>query len=88
MQTQIKYEGYINKQNAQISQFKKMENKRLDHIEDYGQIDGLKHEAVEKLNKIRPNSVGQASRMSGVTPADINVILIYLEVQKRKNNEV
>lgn len=88
VQTQIKYEGYINKQNAQISQFKKMENKRLDHIEDYGQIDGLKHEAVEKLNKIRPNSVGQASRMSGVTPADINVILIYLEVQKRKNNEV
>src|SRR5574344_472157 len=88
VQTQIKYEGYINKQKAQISQFKKMENKRLDHIEDYGQIDGLKHEAVEKLNKIRPNSVGQASRMSGVTPADINVILIYLEVQKRKNNEV
>lgn len=88
VQTQIKYEGYINKQNAQISQFKKMENKRLDHIEDYGQIDGLKHEAVEKLNKIRPNSVGQASRMSGVTPADINVILIYLEVQRRKNNEV
>lgn len=88
VQTQIKYEGYINKQNAQISQFKKMENKRLDHIEDYGQIDGLKHEAVEKLNKIRPNSVGQASRMSGVTPADINVILIYLEVQKRKNNEL
>lgn len=88
VQTQIKYEGYINKQNAQISQFKKMENKRLDHIEDYGQIDGLKHEAVEKLNKIKPNSVGQASRMSGVTPADINVILIYLEVQRRKNNEV
>ena len=88
VQTQIKYEGYINKQNAQISQFKKMENKRLDHIEDYGQIDGLKHEADEKLNKIRPNSVGQASRMSGVTPADINVILIYLEVQKRKNNEL
>ncbi|MFM1540470.1 tRNA uridine-5-carboxymethylaminomethyl(34) synthesis enzyme MnmG [Helcococcus ovis] len=86
VQTQIKYEGYIRKQNMQIDQFKKMENKKLDFIEDYTKIDGLKKEAAEKLNIIRPDSVGQASRMPGVTPADINVILIYLEVQKRKNN--
>lgn len=88
VQTEIKYEGYIAKQNLQIEQFKKMENKKLDLIEDYSTIDGLKKEAAEKLNKIRPLSVGQASRMSGVTPADINVILIYLEVQRRKKNEV
>ncbi|MDO4604364.1 MAG: tRNA uridine-5-carboxymethylaminomethyl(34) synthesis enzyme MnmG [Helcococcus sp.] len=87
VQTEVKYEGYIEKQNLQIEQFKKMESKKLDSIADYKQIDGLKHEAVEKLNKIRPDSVGQASRMPGVTPADINVILIYLEVQRRKNNE-
>ncbi|MFM1581261.1 tRNA uridine-5-carboxymethylaminomethyl(34) synthesis enzyme MnmG [Helcococcus bovis] len=86
VQTQIKYEGYIKKQNMQIDQFKKMENKKLNFIEDYTKIDGLKKEAAEKLNIIRPDSVGQASRMPGVTPADINVILIYLEVQRRKNN--
>lgn len=86
VQTQIKYEGYIKKQNMQIDQFKKMENKKLNFIEDYNKIDGLKKEAAEKLNIVRPDSVGQASRMPGVTPADINVILIYLEVQRRKNN--
>lgn len=86
VQTQIKYEGYIKKQNMQIDQFKKMENKKLNFIEDYTKIDGLKKEAAEKLNIVRPDSVGQASRMPGVTPADINVILIYLEVQRRKNN--
>lgn len=86
VQTQIKYEGYIRKQNLQIEQFKKMEGKKLDMIEDYSVIDGLKKEAIQKLNIVRPDSVGQASRMAGVTPADINVILIYLEVQRRKEN--
>ena len=88
IQTQIKYEGYIKKQNQQIEQFKKMENKKLDIIKDYREIDGLKHEAMEKLNLKRPDSVGQASRMPGVTPADINVILIHLEVVRRKQNGV
>lgn len=88
VQTQIKYEGYIKKQNLQIDQFKKMERKKLDLIEDYTKIDGLKKEAAEKLNIIKPDSVGQASRMPGVTPADINVILIHLEVLRRKNNEI
>ena len=86
VQTQIKYEGYIRKQNLQIEQFKKMESKKLDSIEDYNEIDGLKKEAIEKLNLIKPDSVGQASRMPGVTPADINVILIHLEVKRRKEN--
>lgn len=86
VQTQIKYEGYIKKQNLQIDQFKKMERKRLDGIKDYSVIDGLKNEAIEKLNNVKPDSIGQASRMPGVTPADINVILIYLEVQRRKEN--
>ncbi|EHR32096.1 tRNA uridine 5-carboxymethylaminomethyl modification enzyme GidA [Helcococcus kunzii ATCC 51366] len=88
VQTQIKYEGYIKKQNMQIDQFKKMERKKLDMIEDYTKIDGLKKEAAEKLNIVKPDSVGQASRMPGVTPADINVIMIHLEVLRRKNNEV
>lgn len=57
-------------------------------IEDYTKIDGLKKEAAEKLNIVKPDSVGQASRMPGVTPADINVIMIHLEVLRRKNNEV
>lgn len=84
VQTFIKYEGYINKQMADIDRFKKMENKKLD-IEDYSNINGLKAEAVEKLNKIKPDSLGQASRISGVSPADINVILIYLKT--KENNE-
>lgn len=88
VQTQIKYEGYIKKQNMQIDQFKKMERKKLDMIEDYTKIDGLKKEAAEKLNIVKPDSVGQASRMPGVTPADINVIMIHLEVLRRKNNEI
>ena len=74
---------------AQIEQFKKLENKKLDHIEDYSVIKGLSNEAIQKLNHIRPDSVGQASRISGVSPSDINVLLIYLEQMRRKgkNND-
>ncbi len=86
VETQIKYEGYIAKQEMQISQFKKLEGKKL-NIEDYALIKGLKKEAVQKLNNIKPTSVGQASRISGVSPSDINVILIYLETQRRLKNE-
>ena len=86
VQTQIKYEGYIAKQEMQIEQFKKLENKKLDQIEDYDQVKGLKKEAIQKLNKFRPTSVGQASRISGVSPADINVILIHLETIRRSKN--
>ncbi|MDU7164030.1 MAG: tRNA uridine-5-carboxymethylaminomethyl(34) synthesis enzyme MnmG [Anaerococcus vaginalis] len=79
VQTEIKYQGYIKKQMADIGKFKKLENKKLDHNLDYNKIKGLKKESAEKLNKIKPDSIGQASRISGVSPADINVLLIRLK---------
>ncbi|WP_312907718.1 tRNA uridine-5-carboxymethylaminomethyl(34) synthesis enzyme MnmG [Tissierella praeacuta] len=83
VETQIKYEGYIKKQMIQIEQFKKLENKKLSQDIDYNEIKGLSNEAKQKLNNIRPDSVGQASRISGVSPSDINVLLIYLEQKRR-----
>lgn len=82
----IKYEGYILKQLRQVEQFKAMENKKIPEDIDYYQISGLSNEAKEKLSKIRPTSVGQASRISGVSPADISVLLIYLQQMKRKKS--
>ena len=84
VQTMIKYEGYIEKQSQQIESFKKLENKKLENI-DYNSLSGLRIEAIQKLAKFRPETVGQASRISGVSPADINVLLIHLETQRRKN---
>jgi tRNA uridine 5-carboxymethylaminomethyl modification enzyme len=84
VETHIKYEGYIKKQMAQVEQFKKLEGKKLDENQDYNEIKGLSNEAKQKLNQIRPDSVGQASRISGVSPADINVLLIYLEQKRRR----
>ena len=84
LEVQIKYEGYIKKQLNQIDRFKKLENKELSADMDYSLIEGLRIEAMQKLNQIKPASVGQASRISGVSPADINVLLIYLEKQRRK----
>lgn len=78
----IKYEGYISRQIKQVSQFKKLEKKNLDSEMNYEDIYGLRKEAVQKLNKIKPVSIGQASRISGVSPADISVILVYLEQQR------
>lgn len=78
VETVIKYEGYIAKQINQVEQFKKLENKRIPIDIDYDQIGSLRLEARQKLNKIRPDSIGQASRISGVSPSDINVLLIYL----------
>lgn len=83
VETQIKYEGYIKKQEAQIEQFKKLENRKLDQEFNYDLIKNLSNEANQKLNKIKPETVGQASRISGVSPSDINVLLIYLEQQRR-----
>ena len=85
IEIEIKYEGYIKKQEIQIKQFKKLENKKLSKDIDYKNIDGLRIEAREKLSDIRPESIGQASRITGVSPADINVLLIYLEQMRRKN---
>ena len=80
----IKYEGYISKQMKQIDQFRKLEKKKLNPDLDYDEIDGLRIEARQKLNAIKPTSIGQASRISGVSPADISVLLIYLEQVRRK----
>ncbi len=81
VELQIKYEGYIKIQLEQVEAMRKLEKKALNPDTDYSQIKGLRLEAIEKLNKIKPLSVGQASRISGVNPADINVLLIYLEQQ-------
>ena len=81
---QVKYQGYIEKQMQQINKFKKLENKLLSEDIDYLNMDGLRLEARQKLDKQRPVSVGQAARISGVSPADINVILIMLEKESRK----
>jgi tRNA uridine 5-carboxymethylaminomethyl modification enzyme len=78
----IKYEGYINRQVKQVEQFKKLENKKLPQNFDYQQIPSLRIEAVQKLNDLQPLSIGQASRISGVSPADVSVILVYLEQLK------
>ena len=81
----LKYEGYIKKQFQQIEQFKKLEIKKLDLEIDYNNIQGLRLEARQKLQKIKPISIGQASRISGVSPADISVLLIYLEKNQKGN---
>ncbi|SHO54265.1 tRNA uridine 5-carboxymethylaminomethyl modification enzyme [Anaerocolumna xylanovorans DSM 12503] len=82
----IKYEGYIERQLRQVEQFKKLENKRIPDDLDYEQVKSLRIEARQKLMKLRPASVGQASRISGVSPADISVLLVYLEQFRRKHN--
>lgn len=82
-----KYEGYITKQLEQINQFKKYETKMIPEELDYSTVKGLRTEAIQKLNNIRPTNIGQASRISGVSPADITVLLIFLEQQKRNNSE-
>ena len=78
----IKYEGYIKKQMRQIEKFKRLENRKIPADIDYMSLEGIRNEAKEKLEARRPDSVGQASRISGVSPADINVLLIYLERMK------
>lgn len=82
----IKYEGYIAKQMEQIEQFKKMEERLLPEDIDYNEIQGLRIEARQKLSKYRPRSLGQASRISGVSPADISVLIIYLNTRNRRRN--
>ena len=83
VEIQVKYEGYIKMQEAQVEKFKKLESKLLSDNIDYEQIKGLSLEARQKLNKFKPCSIGQASRISGVSPADISVLLIYLQMNKK-----
>ena len=80
----IKYDGYIKSQLKQVEQFKKLESKKLSADFDYDSVDNLRKEAKQKLNLYKPLSIGQASRISGVSPADISVLLIYLEQLRRK----
>ena len=86
VELQIKYEGYIQKQLAQIDQMRKMESKKLPPDLDYSLIYGLRLEAVEKLNKIKPLSIGQASRISGVSPADVSMLAVWLMHEKGEKN--
>jgi tRNA uridine 5-carboxymethylaminomethyl modification enzyme len=81
----IKYDGYIKRQMLQVEQFKKLEKRKLSKDIDYNSIQGLRLEARQKLSQLKPESVGQASRISGVSPADISVLLIYLEQNRRKS---
>lgn len=83
-EVQIKYEGYIKKQLQQISKFKALESKKLSSDIDYASIEGLRLEARQKLDQVKPESIGQASRISGVSPADISVLMVFMEQQKRK----
>ena len=82
----IKYEGYIKRQESQVKQFNKLENMKIPVDIDYNNVNSLRIEAVQKLSKVRPSSIGQASRISGVSPADITVLLVYLETYKEKKN--
>ena len=88
VEIQIKYEGYIKMQEAQVEKFKKLETKLLPEKLDYETIKGISLEARQKLNKYKPRSIGQASRISGVSPADISVLLVFLQQLngERKNN--
>ena len=85
VEIEIKYEGYIRRQLAQAQEMRRLEEKKLDENTDYTTITGLRMEAQEKLNKVKPKSIGQASRISGVSPADISVLMIYLKKHGGKN---
>jgi len=88
VEIEIKYEGYINRQMVQIEQFKKLERKMLSSDIEYSKIKGLSLEARQKLDKQKPESIGQASRISGVSPADISVLVVWLAMRKKgENNE-
>ena len=79
VEIEIKYEGYIKRQISQVNQYKRMEKKGIPSDINYDEIKSLRIEAVQKLKQFRPVNVGQASRISGVSPADVSVLLVYLE---------
>ena len=84
VEIQIKYEGYIKLQEAQVEKFKKLETKLLPEDVDYETLKGISLEGRQKLNKFKPRSIGQASRISGVSPADVSVLLVYLQQRKEE----
>ena len=79
VEIELKYSGYIERQQRQVEQFKKTESRRIPDNLDYDEVPSLRIEARQKLKKIRPENIGQASRISGVSPADISVLLVYLK---------
>ena len=80
----IKYQGYIRRQEQQVAQFKKLESKKLSPDLDYNTVNSLRKEAAQKLNLYKPASIGQASRISGVSPADISMLLVHLEQTRQR----
>jgi tRNA uridine 5-carboxymethylaminomethyl modification enzyme len=82
-----KYEGYLERQNRQVKKFKQLERIIIPPDLDYQQVSGLSNEVKEILSRIRPRSLGQASRISGVTPAAITALMVHLEILRRKNNQ-
>jgi tRNA uridine 5-carboxymethylaminomethyl modification enzyme len=87
VEIEVKYEGYIRRQKSEISEIRRLEQRVLPKNVDYKSIIGLRTEAQEKLQKVRPNNIGQASRISGVSPADISVLLIWLSKEGRNRGE-
>lgn len=87
VEIQVKYEGYIKMQEAQVEKFKKLETKLLPEDIDYSKVEGISLEARQKLNKLRPRSIGQASRISGVSPADISVLLINMQMRGHSSGQ-
>jgi tRNA uridine 5-carboxymethylaminomethyl modification enzyme len=85
-ETNIKYEGYLSLEKEKIEKFKNLEKIKLPEDIDYSLIKGLRIEATQKLTKMKPENVGRASRISGVSPADCEVLLVYLEQRRRQNN--
>ena len=84
---QVKYDGYIQRQMKQVKDFKKLEARKLPQDFDYGVVGSLRMEAIQKLNQFQPISIGQASRLSGVSPADITVLVVYMEQYYRKDQQ-
>jgi len=84
VEVSIKYEGYIKRQTQQVQQFHRLEGKLVHPGIDYSMMKGISTEARQKLTNLKPTSIGQASRISGVSPADISVLLLYLEQYRRK----
>ena len=87
IETEIKYQGYLKQQDREIEKLRKAESKRLPDDFDYAVMAGLSREIVEKLTRIRPQSIAQASRIPGVTPASISILLFHLEMRRHSNSE-
>ena len=87
VEIELKYEGYIRRQQADIEEARRLEGKKLPAGLDYSQVLGLRLEAVEKLNQVKPENLSQAGRVSGVSPADISVLMIWLAAQEKKQKE-